>query len=663
MGKPDLRLTLRTLLAFLDDTLDPAQAREIGRKVNRSTAARGIIGRIRALLRSAPASVPSTASVNPNDLAEYLDNVLDGERMAALERRLLDSDAHLTETAALHQVLSTLATAPPEPVPGEIQHRLYDLPAQPAFNGVSAAGLGLDSLIEPVPASTPPEQAVVPRRVDRPLQHSTAPLPFAPPTFAMDQSATRWWAIVIALVVTAVVLAIAMRLPPWSGVEPNQQAPPMEQAPLERPLSTTPAPTAPIEPAKSSDTPERPAQKSAEPFPPAPIGPTPKIVRPETIPPAPAQPEKPAAPTPAAPREPVAPVDETATLAVCASDTGLLLRRTAGGFERLAQGTEIRGRDELVHLAGMRSKLDTPAQFTIEVVNDTRLHVRSDANVDLALDLIDGRLAARSGARPATLRLAWRAASCVITLAPNAAVGVESRRADPSGPASLTLQTLRGLIRLSHNASTVQLAGGDEIEWPAGAAIGTPRPAERPFAWLAESEDRGTDEGPRGLARQVPLGQRVEPSLRRATADERRDVRLAAVNALTAIADVWGLLDVVRTSTYSEVRSPAIGGLRRLRQDAAHWRLVRARLAELYNETTAEVAVSLIAGFSDSNQPPRDIQQYLGNLLESDERIIRELAIFNLKELTGHDFAYQADAPAYRRASSIQQFRRWLQTQ
>ena len=46
-----MRLTLRTLLAYLDDTLEPAQARLIGQKVAESDAAQELVARIKQVTR------------------------------------------------------------------------------------------------------------------------------------------------------------------------------------------------------------------------------------------------------------------------------------------------------------------------------------------------------------------------------------------------------------------------------------------------------------------------------------------------------------------------------------------------------------------------------------------------------------------------------------
>jgi len=48
-----LNLTLRTLLAYIDDTLDPAATRELGEKVAASPKAQELIERIKRATRSA----------------------------------------------------------------------------------------------------------------------------------------------------------------------------------------------------------------------------------------------------------------------------------------------------------------------------------------------------------------------------------------------------------------------------------------------------------------------------------------------------------------------------------------------------------------------------------------------------------------------------------
>jgi hypothetical protein len=124
-----VRLTLRTLLAYLDDTLEPNEIKQIGQKVAESDAAQELIGRIkqttrRRRLTTPPATGPN--SFDPNTVAEYLDNELSTEQVAELEKLCLESDVHLAEIAACHQIL-TLVLGEPALVPPTAKERMYGL--------------------------------------------------------------------------------------------------------------------------------------------------------------------------------------------------------------------------------------------------------------------------------------------------------------------------------------------------------------------------------------------------------------------------------------------------------------------------------------------------------------------------------------------------------
>jgi hypothetical protein len=125
-----VRLTLRTLLAYLDDTLEPAQAKLIGQKVAESDTARELIARIKQVTRkrrltSPPATGPGS-KLDPNVAAEYLDNSLDNDQLAEVEQIALGSDVHLAEVAACHQIL-TLVLGEPVLIPPSSRQRMYGL--------------------------------------------------------------------------------------------------------------------------------------------------------------------------------------------------------------------------------------------------------------------------------------------------------------------------------------------------------------------------------------------------------------------------------------------------------------------------------------------------------------------------------------------------------
>jgi len=123
-----VRLTLRTLLAYLDDTLDPNEIKQIGQKVAESDAAQELIARIKQVTRRRrlTAPPPTGAKFDANDLAEYLDNVLPNDKVAELEKLCLESDTHLAEVAACHQIL-TLVLGEPALVPPKAKERMYGL--------------------------------------------------------------------------------------------------------------------------------------------------------------------------------------------------------------------------------------------------------------------------------------------------------------------------------------------------------------------------------------------------------------------------------------------------------------------------------------------------------------------------------------------------------
>lgn len=130
------RLTLRTLLAYIDDTLEPAQARALGLKVAASEPARDLIERIKRVTRrrGLKSPVPTAGDddvSDPNTVAEYLSDNLDSEQLRHLEETCLKSDVHLAEVAAVHQILTLLLTEPVR-VPPRAHQRMYALVDPPA---------------------------------------------------------------------------------------------------------------------------------------------------------------------------------------------------------------------------------------------------------------------------------------------------------------------------------------------------------------------------------------------------------------------------------------------------------------------------------------------------------------------------------------------------
>jgi hypothetical protein len=130
------RLTLRTLLAYIDDTLNPDQTRTLGQKVAESDEAKVLIERIKKVTRRRGLTSPVPHGeegdiADPNTVAEYLSDNLEGPQLRELEETCLDSDVHLAEVAACHQILTLVLTTPVR-VPPSANQRMYAIVGPPA---------------------------------------------------------------------------------------------------------------------------------------------------------------------------------------------------------------------------------------------------------------------------------------------------------------------------------------------------------------------------------------------------------------------------------------------------------------------------------------------------------------------------------------------------
>jgi hypothetical protein len=111
-----MRLTLRTLLAWLDGVLPEADRGPLGDKVAASPVARQLVDRIEAVTARPQVPAPRVEgrglAADPNTVAQYLDNTLPTDQLEPFERVCLESDSHLAEVASCHRMLAELAADP-----------------------------------------------------------------------------------------------------------------------------------------------------------------------------------------------------------------------------------------------------------------------------------------------------------------------------------------------------------------------------------------------------------------------------------------------------------------------------------------------------------------------------------------------------------------------
>lgn len=125
-----LRLTLRTLLAYLDDTLPAAEAKVIGHKLSESKQAMELVDQIKKVIRKRGLSTPPSGTEggpsDPNTVAAYLSDNLPADQVTEFEKLALESDVHLADVAACHQIL-TLLLSEQMRVPPTAYRRMYGL--------------------------------------------------------------------------------------------------------------------------------------------------------------------------------------------------------------------------------------------------------------------------------------------------------------------------------------------------------------------------------------------------------------------------------------------------------------------------------------------------------------------------------------------------------
>ena len=246
-----MRLTLRTLLAYLDDVLDPVDKEELSQKIESSEFAEDLVHRTRDTVRrlrlSAPQVIGTGMGLDPNTVAEYLDNVMPPEQVGDFERICLESDVHLAEATACHHVL-TMVLGEPADVDPLARQRMYTI----------ASEAGDRKRLRVEPAHTAPGAVAAASTALVPAQPAAAPLATTQRPHAVEipdyLRAGSWWrsssAVIglatIVLIGTAIVFASGLR--GWLGHKPALE-------PLTAQNSTPAAETVAANPAPSPEPP------------------------------------------------------------------------------------------------------------------------------------------------------------------------------------------------------------------------------------------------------------------------------------------------------------------------------------------------------------------------------------------------------------------------
>lgn len=472
-----MRLTLRTLLAWLDHVLPPEEQHELDGKVAASVAAQHLVERIRRVVERPTIPAPRIEgrglAADANSVAEYLDNSLDHDRLEAFERICIDSDMHLAEVAACHGLLAALAQDPHACAPLDAAGRRRLLEAM----GHHSAAVHADAERREAVANAREIAAVV---ADGSRSRRSAAVR------NRGSSLAAWAAAVTAL---ALLLTLAAVLFKTIGRGPARRAevPAPPAAAVVAVADAAPAQPADVSPARPPARVEPPAPvaadgESAEPEPAAPAQPPQVAASPAAPAAAPASDAAPASPRvpqgdalaiaapvaaasaapPAMPRaEPPAAAAGT-SLGVVGGD-GVIVRRMEEGqpvWVALPGGAAIGAREDIVVPPGFQSDVNVRG-VTIRLLPATRAVVAVEPSGVPRLEVVFGRAVARADRPDAVLGVAAGGLVGAITagLAGPVAIGVDLEREPGSDPAADPARV---------RASVIAVTGG--LVWRQGAA-------------------------------------------------------------------------------------------------------------------------------------------------------------------------------------------------
>lgn len=521
-----IRLTLRSMLNYMDDVLEPADAAEIAQAIEKSEFATSLMHRIRDVTKRLRLAAPKVEGrgmgLDPNTVAEYLDNTLHGDRVPEFEKVCLESDVHLAEIASVHQIL-TLVLGEPAEIDPVSRMRMYaliedlDKPAAvPLTTSVVVTGAA-------APAVAAPEAHAGHAAAEPPAKHK-----LEVPDYLRDTPPQRSLAATIAIAIALLLLvggglALAVNRAAVLAAlglkaEDVAQAPHVdtERTPAAAETSKPPedAPTTVVTP---TGVPVQLPPTTAAPASPAPPAASPPLVNPEDKRPAatpssaPGKPEPPAAPEPPAPAAdkpamkpgdapaaPPATVPPAATAPAAAtgdsaskpsppktdgdkptppppappegigrviSDKQVLLRydRSSKSFKRLAAATTVMTGDQLLALPGFNPELALSAGVNLRLVGDAAVELLPLDNRGVpGVRLVYGRLVLLSAGRPGApfrVQAGDRQGTLILANADSiAALEVRFRRKDGTDPEDEPAQVQADLY-----------AAAGEVTWTDGS--------------------------------------------------------------------------------------------------------------------------------------------------------------------------------------------------
>ena len=631
-----MRLTLRTLLAWLDDTLKPAEVREIGKQVAELPYAQELADRIHRVSRQRRLSVPSGSGPDGTDanlVASYLDNDLDPAAVPDFEKKCLTSDTNLAEVACVHQILSLLGQK--VKVPDEAKARMYQLVRGRETVAKSSRGK---------------------RRV-RPPEPLTSPIA----TWDISEPPSGGFVQRFGPAVACLVLIGLAGFSAWKSLTTGERPPGQVAADLLVAKNDAVAPESAADPDSSApaDTKDGSGTPNAE-----------KVAATDGS--APTKAAEPGAEAPtelasntaatksaeavAAKKAEALPVIPPGSAGLAEPGSAIMLRFNTDRreWERLSENTKVNRGDRLLNLSPFRSAVTLGKQRVL-LVGETEINVLSRSPEDLpGLELAHGRLLINSGSA-SSLSVSTGTRSINLELAPDSIVSVEKwdmplGGKPPAANPPFLIACIRGKAQLKVDKKEESVDGGSVAAVESNGEIKALEDSTLP-PWATVTEP--SPEESKLIAdfvRGFHAGRPVLADLVTATEDANDGVKNLAVQALKAIGEISLLLPMLSKPGDRAIRQSALAAIREYvsRGGDAIIR-VRDQLNEEFGQEMAADVEKLLRIFPSEVAAVRDmIPRLVGWLSPDQESIgIRELSLDTLKRLTGRDdLGYDPDHPS-----------------
>lgn len=679
-----MRLTLRTLLAYLDDRLTPANARELGQKLSGSPFAMELAQRIKDVVRRRRLATHAAQHkmIDPNLVAEYLDDQLTPELIALIEKEILSSDYSLAEVAATHQILGLLSD--PVEIGPALQERLYQLdptaaPADDNHVAGTAASAG-NELWTPLQKPTdsqkrspmillavmvlgwlvllatdshlfnsPGEPAVA--EADDPQLDPVAPVPednsaaTEDPTTADDNRQPENQSPIVA--------ANDNKIP---AVNSTQLEPTVPEVPVATTDPKTPdndnsaTPATPPVVADAGDSVNEPVEQKVT---------------------------------------PVVEITENANIVFLKDQNGAWVRASSLPLDPGRNWVEPLSQNFFVVGPPFQTRLISPTSgWAVRVLGPSA--IRISEREPLTLQVPEGRLLLQRfgpdlpdssfhlSIGRATVRLPVPSEMGVLAIEV-VPVPVPVSQPDPADPVPL-------LNAEHHCRISVTSMEADTVATVATATDGFPIPAGSTWSWSTETAATAANSKLENLVPDWALAAVATPtaiqnqlvataratlnaggsiigSLQGMAGDRNPQVAIFAVQHLTLMREVDNLVALLMTSDKElPARQEAILGLNRIAITTASGPgAIRKALATRLPEMDLDDAMRLILGVTPVAAEDPQVSEWLLDMLEHSRASFRELAIFNLERLTGERNGYFATDETSRRDAAVRRWRRFVE--